>query len=598
MLTMLALGAIWRAVHEPEQRGRWLALASVTYGLAVGARPSLLLGAVILLVPVVQAWRQRRRMGTLLMAAMGPIVLIGLGLMLYNALRFDNPFEFGMRYQLAGRRQVGQQFFSLRYLWFNFRVYFLEPARWSARFPFVHEIAVPPVPSGYFGVESPFGILTNIPLGWLALVVPLAWRGRSGQERDALRRFVAIMYLFFGMCALTLGFYRNAGGRYEVEFLAALVLLAVAGILGLERALAPTSESGLADRPVWRRAARYGWGLLLGFSVAFNLLASVEYRAVAQNNLGCNLLSLGTVPEAIAHYEQALRLSPDYADAHYNLGIALVQSGKIEDAIGQYQQALRSKPDYAEAHSNLGTALFALGNVQEGLRQFEKAVQLQPDSAVAHFNLADALARSGRLEEAIQENRQALRLRPDYPEARYNLAEVLVALGRNQEAIVQYGEALRIDPDRAQTHCRLGNALARSGRLEDAIAHYERALQVEPDNAEAHLNLGAVLTRLGKLEEAIQQYQEALRIRPNYVAAHNGLANVLGRAGKLDEAIRHYEQALRIDPGLAEVHYNLGITLEKVGRVPEAIQHYEQALKLRPGLAAARNALTRLQAGK
>ena len=61
MLTMLALGAIWCALHETERRWRWLAAASVAYGLAVGARPSLLFGAIILLVPVAQAWRERRR---------------------------------------------------------------------------------------------------------------------------------------------------------------------------------------------------------------------------------------------------------------------------------------------------------------------------------------------------------------------------------------------------------------------------------------------------------------------------------------------------------------------------------------------------------
>jgi len=63
MLTMLALAAIWGALHEPQRRCRWLAIASVAYGLAVGARPSLLFGAVILLVPVVQAWRERRPEG-------------------------------------------------------------------------------------------------------------------------------------------------------------------------------------------------------------------------------------------------------------------------------------------------------------------------------------------------------------------------------------------------------------------------------------------------------------------------------------------------------------------------------------------------------
>ena len=65
-----------------------------------------MLGAAILLVPAAQAWRERRRVWALLVAVVVPIAVVGLGLMLYNALRFDSPFEFGIRYQLAGARQV------------------------------------------------------------------------------------------------------------------------------------------------------------------------------------------------------------------------------------------------------------------------------------------------------------------------------------------------------------------------------------------------------------------------------------------------------------------------------------------------------------
>ncbi|MGA2605527.1 MAG: hypothetical protein ABSG14_15015, partial [Verrucomicrobiia bacterium] len=190
-LTMLAVAGIWKALHESARRCWWLAAASLAYGLAVGARPSLLFGAVILLVPVAQAWRERRTVLASLLAATVPIALIGLGLMLYNALRFDSPFEFGLRYQLAGDPHLTRQFFSLRYLWFNFRVYFLEPARWSGQFPFVHDITVPPLPAGHGGVEHAFGVLTNVPLVWLALAVPLGWRERSAEARSVLGGFLA-----------------------------------------------------------------------------------------------------------------------------------------------------------------------------------------------------------------------------------------------------------------------------------------------------------------------------------------------------------------------------------------------------------------------
>jgi len=315
-LTMLALAAIWKALHESRKRsGWWLAVASLAYGLAVGARPSLVFGAVILLVPVVQAWRERGDVAAaesrtasgsrpvagrgppMAAAAVIPIALVGLGLMIYNLLRFDSPFDFGVHYQLALDRQFARQFFSVRYLWFNFRIYFLEPARWSSQLPFAHGIRVPPLPAGHWPVEQLFGVLTNIPLVWLALAVPLAWRGRAehtqGRTRNGfgaslchpLGGFLAAVAMVFGTGALMMVLFINSAGRYELEFLPALVLLAVMGILSLERAL--------TDRLLWRRVARWGWGLLLGFSVAFNLLASIGQCAEAHYNLGNALLQEG-----------------------------------------------------------------------------------------------------------------------------------------------------------------------------------------------------------------------------------------------------------------------------------------------------------------
>jgi tetratricopeptide (TPR) repeat protein len=383
MLTMLALVAIWCALHKPEQRCWWLAAASAAYGLAVGARPSLLFGAIILLVPVAQARHERHPVWALLAAAIGPITFIGLGLMLYNAMRFDSPFEFGQHYLLAAYRPVARQYFRLRYLWFNFRVYFIQPMRWSARFPFVHEITVPPFPAGYAQVETPFGVLTNIPLVWLALAAPLAWRRRSGQEASTLRWFVTGVALLFGTCVLTLLFFESAMIRYEVDFLPTLVLLAAVGVLGLDRAL--------ADRLVWRRAARWGWGLLLGFSVASNIFASVVRCAAAHNNLGMALGQAGRLPEAIVQYEQALRIKPDSTDAHNNLGVALAQTGKIEEAIAHFEQTLRIKPDYAEAHYNLGVALGQAGRIPEAIKHLQQALRIKPDYAQAR----NALARLG-----------------------------------------------------------------------------------------------------------------------------------------------------------------------------------------------------------
>jgi tetratricopeptide (TPR) repeat protein len=529
MLTMLALGAIYCALHEPDRRRLWAAAASVAYGLALGARPTLVFGAIILLAPVVWQWRERRTVWPVLLAATAPITLVGFGLMLYNARRFDNPFEFGIHYQLLADRRAPQQFFSLRYLWFNFRVYFVEPVRWHGHFPFVRDIAVPRLPAGHGAVESPFGILSNIPVVWLALALPLAWRGRTGESRSLLHGFIAVAALFLGVCVLITDLYYYTANRFETEILPTLVLLAVIGILGLERALAPTSESALADQADWRSAARCGWSALLGFSVAFNLLASVERCANAYDSAGTSMRELGRMTEARELFQQALRIDPDYADAHNNLGMVLAQTGKIEEAITRYEQALRVDPDYADAHNNLATALAQTGKMGEAIAHYEQALRINPDLADVHNNLGMALAQTGKIKEAIAHYEQALRINPDYAEVHYNLGTALAQLDRVPEAIVQYEQTLGIKPDYAEAHSSLGVVLARLGESEDAIKQYQEALRIEPDNAAAHYNLGVALGQAGRIPEAIEHLQQALRIKPDFTQAQNALARLQAR---------------------------------------------------------------------
>ena len=65
-------------------------------------------------------------------------------------------------------------------------------------------------------------------------------------------------------------------------------------------------------------------------------------------NLGCYPGERGQVDAAIAHYQKALEIKPDYAEAHNNLGAIMARRGQIDAAIAHFQKALEIKPDYAE----------------------------------------------------------------------------------------------------------------------------------------------------------------------------------------------------------------------------------------------------------
>jgi tetratricopeptide (TPR) repeat protein len=217
-------------------------------------------------------------------------------------------------------------------------------------------------------------------------------------------------------------------------------------------------------------------------------------NARAHNDLGNAYLALGRLPEAMTEFQAALRIYPDYMDAHYNLGGILAKiPERWPEAISHLEAALEIQPDNAEAHNILGSVLMNFPDrLPEAMGHLNEAVRIKPDFADAHNNLANLLAGTpGGLPDAISEYETALRLKPDFAMAHYNLATALAQTpGRQPEAISEYEAALQLKPDLAQAHTNLGIILANiPGRLPEAIKHFEAALQIEPDSPSAQENL-------------------------------------------------------------------------------------------------------------
>lgn len=109
---------------------------------------------------------------------------------------------------------------------------------------------------------------------------------------------------------------------------------------------------------------------------------------VAHNNLGPDLAAAGKLDEAVAHFREAIRINPTYADAHSNLGLALASQRRLGEAVLHYREAIRLFPGHARAHANLAVALQALGRTDDAIRELEAALKLNPDNARVRAALA------------------------------------------------------------------------------------------------------------------------------------------------------------------------------------------------------------------
>ncbi len=94
--------------------------------------------------------------------------------------------------------------------------------------------------------------------------------------------------------------------------------------------------------------------------------------------MGALLLEQGKVDEAIEHFQEALRLQPEYADAHVNLGNARRERLETAEAVESYEEALRIEPRNARAHNNLGEACLELGDASRAQVHLREALGIDP----------------------------------------------------------------------------------------------------------------------------------------------------------------------------------------------------------------------------
>jgi tetratricopeptide (TPR) repeat protein len=242
--------------------------------------------------------------------------------------------------------------------------------------------------------------------------------------------------------------------------------------------------------------------------------------------------------------------NPDSWMAHGNLGRLLMHRGQFDEAMAQYQEALRINPRDVDSLVSVGNALFGKGRHDEAADFYGRALAVNPLNPEAHVNLAVILANRGRVEEAIDHDRQALRVNPIHVTAHVNLAVMLASSGRYEEALEHYRAALETSPDQPLTHINLAIALAALGRSAESADQYRIAAALVNKHA-------ASLAQQGRTPEAAAQYSEAIRMIPNNAEAHYGLGILLLKLGKTSEAVEHFSEALRLKPGYSDAERQL-----------------------------------------
>jgi TolB-like protein len=190
--------------------------------------------------------------------------------------------------------------------------------------------------------------------------------------------------------------------------------------------------------------------------------------------------------KAIAHFDDAIRLDPDYALAYaersetWTLIGDLTGEGKTAwpKARNDAERAVAIAPTLAETHGALGwVRFFTEWKFAEGLNELNRAKELSPASATANDLLARCIVYVGKLDEAERQARRAVELDPLSASAQGNLSRVLYVQNKLEEADAAARKAVELQPTTASGHRYQVFIAIERGDSETAL----REAQLEPE---------------------------------------------------------------------------------------------------------------------
>ena len=230
---------------------------------------------------------------------------------------------------------------------------------------------------------------------------------------------------------------------------------------GARRALAPLLTD--ATRAVRIEAAR-----VMAPSVA---LLDEAARAVWQR--------------AADEYVETLRYVADRPESHVALGSFHAALGRHAEALAEFETALRMDPDFEPAYVNGADASRASGEDAAAVAMLRRGLARRPQSAPLHHALGLALVRTGDSRAAVASLGRAAELAPDEPRYTYVHAVALDSTGEPEAAIATLERAARRWPENRDVLFALAAFEARAGRSEAARRTVTQLLKAFPEDQEA-----------------------------------------------------------------------------------------------------------------
>lgn len=203
--------------------------------------------------------------------------------------------------------------------------------------------------------------------------------------------------------------------------------------------------------------------------------------------LFCGTIAISTIFESRAalaytidatNGQTAIEVNDIDVSRQYQQGLAAAAAGDLAQAMASFDRAIALDPQYFPAYIERGNVKDGIGDFDGAAADYTIAISLKPRSVAAYYNRGTVLSKSGNHQAALADYNIAIGLDPQYAPAYMNRGNELDDLGNSAEAIASYNRALQLQPNYALAYLNRGIAYGRAGNRDRAIADFQVAARL------------------------------------------------------------------------------------------------------------------------
>ncbi|MBF0550591.1 MAG: tetratricopeptide repeat protein [Deltaproteobacteria bacterium] len=311
----------------------------------------------------------------------------------------------------------------------------------------------------------------------------------------------------------------------------------------------------------------------------------IRNHSIALSNLGVIYKSIGQPQRAIALFEQALKVNPNYAGALVNLAREINEQGHPRKAIELAERAIKNEPGWTNGYIALARIWMARGSGEEAVAALRRALLVNPNNHFIFDELGHTYKDMGLISQAKENFSKAIKLKPDFKEGRIALADIYRDQGDFAAAVKEYQELLDRMPEDADVLSRLGALYIAMYELPQAEKVLLKAYKLHPEHQESIYDLGTLYFTMGQFDLATEFYFRTL----TQVGTREKLGEVLNALGlcylhtdRPKESLPYFAESVDICPNNPETHFNYALAASILNDYQIAAREYRLALDLNP----------------